>query len=114
MNFCIANVCIAGLIRRIERSIEMGLFKKTTNKEAKKKLSRSELENMGLSEQANVGRDKGYDDETRIMAIKMRWDVPMLNEVANDRSNSKKVREAAQMTLSMAQMMGQAMFGGRR
>ena len=92
----------------------MGFFKKAVKKETKKELSRSELEKMSFSEQANVGRDKSYDDKTRIMAIKMRWDVPMLNEVANDRGNSKEVREAAQMTLNMSQMMGQAMFGGRR
>ena len=96
----------------------MGLFSKKKsgdngNKEMKK-LSRQQLEALSFNEQANIGRDKSYDDDTRVMAIKMRWDVPMLNEVANDSSNSKAVREAAKMTLGMAQMMGQAMFGGRR
>jgi hypothetical protein len=97
----------------------MGLFdflKKAGSRENidKKKLAREELEKMTFTEQANIGRDKGYDDETRIMAMKMRWDVPMLNEVMNDRANSKKVREVAKTTLGMVQMMAQTMFGGRR
>ena len=88
----------------------MGLFdffkagqKKNT---CKKKLTCEEIKKLSFAEQANIGRDKSYDDETRIIAIKMRWDVPMLNEVINDTANSEKVRGIAKITLSMAQMMG--------
>jgi hypothetical protein len=70
----------------------------------KKSLTEEQLSAMSFTEQANVGRDKSYDDNTRIMAIKMRWDVPMLIEVRNDKSNSMEVRAWAQKSLDMAQM----------
>jgi len=86
---------------------------KNVSVQNKKSLTEEQLNAMSFSEQANVGRDKTYDDETRIMAIKMRWDVPMLNEVMNDKSNSQEVRDWAKKSLGMAQMMGQALFGRR-